>query len=250
MLDTGFSFEHSKTTSDESAVSIRFSGRQEVSYWARQVRWFSGHEGTSASSAYLFSKRFFDILLSTTGLLVLLPLLLVVGLAIRLESKGPALFRQARWGKGGRKIMIFKFRSMRMDQCDRSGTRQTVRGDARITRLGAFLRKTSIDELPQLINVLKGEMSLVGPRCHPIGMKAGGMLFEELVPEYHLRHTVTPGLTGLAQVRGFRGPTLDAELAYARVASDLEYVATRNLWTDLSIVLQTVLKELRGGSGF
>lgn len=195
-------------------------------------------------------KRLFDIVLASAGLIALSPMLALVALAIRLDSKGPALFRQTRWGMNGRKITIFKFRSMQVDAGDKAGTKQTVAHDERTTRLGVFLRKTSIDELPQLLNIIAGDMSLVGPRCHPVGMKAGGKLYEELIPQYHLRHTVRPGLTGLAQVRGFRGPTLDVDLAQGRLRSDLEYIAHQSIWQDIVIMVKTVVTELRGGSGF
>lgn len=194
-------------------------------------------------------KRAIDITLSLTALVVLLPLLLAVALLIKLESPGPVFFRQARWGQGCRIIHVFKFRSMRLDQCDATGVRQTVEGDPRITRIGRFIRKTNIDELPQLFNVLKGDMSLVGPRCHPLGMLAAGVAYEDLVPNYHDRHVMKPGITGLAQARGLRGPTTRRSKAKARIAADLHYVQNFSLWLDFKIIYRTLLSEIRGGTG-
>jgi lipopolysaccharide/colanic/teichoic acid biosynthesis glycosyltransferase len=195
-------------------------------------------------------KRMLDVGLSLTALLVLLPLFLIIAAAIKLESRGPVFFMQNRWGRAGRIIRIFKFRSMRTDLCDATGVAQTTRDDPRVTRIGAFLRKTNLDELPQLINILIGDMSLVGPRCHVPGMLAAGMPYEELVRDYHIRHLVRPGLTGLAQLRGFRGPTDREDLARARFASDIEYIRTFSIWMDVKILAGTVVKELRGGTGF
>lgn len=195
-------------------------------------------------------KRTFDVAVATIALVVLLPLLLVLALLIKLDSGGPVLFRQLRWGLNGKRIKVYKFRSMRAELGDPSGVRQTVRGDPRVTRLGAILRRTNLDELPQLLNVLKGDMSLVGPRCHAINMRAAGRLYEELVPDYHRRHAMRPGMTGLAQMRGWRGPTDRAAKARARIACDIFYVRNFSLWLDLKIIAGTVASEFRGGTGF
>jgi len=200
--------------------------------------------------AHLLAKRFFDIIMSAMALIVLAPVLLAIAVLIRLDSPGPALFSQVRWGMNGRKIRIYKFRSMRTDLCDVSGVNQTVRGDPRITRIGAVLRRTNIDELPQLFNVLRGDMSLVGPRCHAIGMLAAGVPYEHLVPDYHLRHSMRPGITGLAQMRGLRGPTDRPAKSRARVACDLYYVEHFSFWLDLRIIAGTLQAELTNGSGF
>jgi polysaccharide biosynthesis protein PslA len=195
-------------------------------------------------------KRMIDIGISLTAILVLSPVLLLVALLIRLDSPGPALFTQVRWGKDCRKIRVYKFRSMRTDLGDSTGVAQTVKNDPRITRIGAIIRKTNIDELPQLLNVLKGDMSLVGPRCHAIGMLAAGIPYEDLVPNYHRRHSVKPGMTGLAQMRGLRGPTDRPGKARARIACDLYYIDNFSVLFDLRIMFGTVLAELRGGKGF
>lgn len=200
--------------------------------------------------AHLLAKRLFDIVMSAMALIILAPLLLAIAVLIRLDSPGPALFSQVRWGMNGRKIRVYKFRSMRSDLCDVTGVNQTVRGDPRVTRFGAVLRRTNIDELPQLFNVLRGDMSLVGPRCHAIGMLAAGVPYEHLVPEYHLRHSMRPGITGLAQMRGLRGPTDRPAKSRARVACDLYYVEHFSFWLDLRIIAGTFRAELTNGSGF
>lgn len=213
--------------------------------------------GSSLTSApargkvvHLFLKRVLDIAGSSVALLILSPFLLGVAVLIKLDSPGPVLFTQIRWGKNCRKIRVYKFRSMRTDMCDASGVAQTVQNDPRVTRIGAILRRTNIDELPQLLNVLKGDMSLVGPRCHAINMLAAGMLYQELVPEYHQRHAMRPGITGLAQMRGLRGPTDRPAKARARIASDLHYIENFSIFLDLKIIMGTVISELRDGKGF
>lgn len=206
--------------------------------------------GRGAQVASLAIKRAFDVVVSLAVLVFLAPVLLLIALAVVLDSPGSPIFSQWRWGMAGKKIRIYKFRSMRSDVCDATGVAQTVMGDPRITRLGAFLRRTNLDELPQLYNVMIGDMSLVGPRCHAVGMLAGGVLYEDLVPVYHQRHRMRPGLTGLAQVRGLRGPTDKVSKARARVAADLYYIENFSLILDVKIIIGTVLSELRGGKGF
>ena len=208
------------------------------------------NEMKQAEDVQLALKRLMDISVSLSALLILMPALVFVALLIRLDSPGPILFKQVRWGKGCTHIKVYKFRSMRTDSCDVSGVAQTVRNDPRVTRVGAVLRRTNIDELPQLLNVLRGDMSLVGPRCHAVGMLAAGQLYEELVPTYHYRHKMKPGITGLAQIRGLRGPTDRASRARARVISDLYYVENFSIWLDIRILFATLYNEMRGGTGF
>ena len=196
------------------------------------------------------AKRLMDVIVSLSALIILAPLLIGVALAVKATSHGPAVFSQQRWGKDRRKITVYKFRSMYTDCCDVTGIAQTTENDPRVTPLGRVLRRTSIDELPQLYNVLRGDMSLVGPRCHAIGMKAAGRLYEDLVPGYHERHTVRPGITGLAQVRGYRGPTDTPSVSRARIAFDLQYIRSFSIWLDIKIIALTVWTELRGGKGF
>ncbi len=205
---------------------------------------------TSRRRINLAIKRVIDVTGALFAVMVLSPLFLVVAIAIKLESRGPVFFVQERWGRGRSRFNVLKFRSMRVELCDPSGVAQTVVGDARLTKVGAFLRKTNIDELPQLLNVILGDMSLVGPRCHVVGMQAAGKDYEELVPQYHLRHIMRPGITGLAQMRGQRGPTADVDMAVSRVQSDLEYIASFNVFLDFTIMAKTVWFEtFRGGRG-
>jgi polysaccharide biosynthesis protein PslA len=195
------------------------------------------------------AKRVFDIAGAGSALLFLAPLLLGVAAAIKLTSRGPVLFGQYRYGYRSHRFRIYKFRTMYVDQTDRSGTRQTTRDDPRVTRLGRILRRTSLDELPQLFNVLKGDMSLVGPRPHVPGMLAASYLYEDLVPYYFHRHAVLPGITGLAQISGCRGDTIESKSAMDRIDYDLEYIETWSIWLDARIVIRTVRQEFLSGSG-
>ncbi len=184
-------------------------------------------------------KRLFDITVATVSLIVLLPLLLVSALIIKLESPGPVLFVQTRIGLGNRMFKMRKFRSMRVDRCDSDGTTSTQRDDDRITRFGGFMRRTSLDELPQLINVLLGDMSIVGPRPHALGSRAEDKLFWEIDERYWHRHAAKPGLTGLAQVRGYRGATIRESDLTHRLQADLEYLNDWSIWRDVKILFMT-----------
>jgi lipopolysaccharide/colanic/teichoic acid biosynthesis glycosyltransferase len=186
-------------------------------------------------------KRVFDMVTATAALLVLAPLLIAVAILIKLEDGGPVLFVQRRLGRGNQFFNLYKFRSMRVEQLDYDGNRSASRADERVTRIGAFIRRTSIDELPQLINVLKGEMSIVGPRPHAIGSQANNKFFWEVDRRYWQRHCLKPGLTGLAQVRGYRGATEREEDFTNRLQADLEYIADWSLLRDIQIVLRTLL---------
>jgi lipopolysaccharide/colanic/teichoic acid biosynthesis glycosyltransferase len=195
-------------------------------------------------------KRSFDAIAASFALLLLLPGLLAIALAIKLTSRGPILFRQRRYGLNNEIFMIYKFRTMYVDKCDNSGVEQTRRNDPRVTPVGKVLRRSNLDELPQLLNVVKGDMSLVGPRPHVVGMLAAGDLYENLVPNYFERHRVRPGLTGLAQARGLRGSTVDATLAKARIDLDLQYVQNWSFALDLGILIETFWTEfLKAGDG-
>jgi Undecaprenyl-phosphate glucose phosphotransferase len=186
-----------------------------------------------------FFKEIFDRCAAGLLLLVLSPLLLAAALAVKLTSPGPVFFRQERHGLGNRIFHVLKFRSMRTDLQDVTGAQQTRRNDARVTAVGLFLRRTSIDELPQLINVLRGDMSLVGPRPLPVQMRVEDRLNYEIVAEYAFRHRVKPGITGWAQVKGHRGAIDTAEGLQSRVAHDLYYIENWSLWLDLKILFMT-----------
>lgn len=196
-----------------------------------------------------FAKRAVDAIGAGLGLVLLSPLFAMTAAAIALTSRGPIFFLQPRHGMNGVPFKVVKFRTFDADQSDPSGVKQTVVNDARVTPLGAALRRTSIDELPQLWNVLKGEMSLVGPRPHPIGMRAGAETYEDLVAAYSLRCLVRPGLTGLAQVRGLRGEVRSRYHARARIVSDLTYIARVGVGLDVKIIILTIMRELRGRTG-
>ena len=184
-------------------------------------------------------KRLLDFTLAVAGLIAVAPLMLVVALAIKLESPGPVLFVQKRLGQGNRLFSMYKFRSMRSDRCDSAGNQSTRRDDDRITRVGRFIRASSIDELPQLLNVLIGDMSFVGPRPHALGSLAGDQLFWEIDQRYWHRHACKPGITGLAQVCGYRGATEQRADLTNRLQSDLEYLAGWTIWRDISILFAT-----------
>lgn len=184
-------------------------------------------------------KRAFDLIVTVPAIIALSPLLAIVAIAIKLESRGPVLFLQERVGLGNRLFKIAKFRSMRVEQTDSAGSRSASRDDDRITRVGRVIRKTSIDELPQLFNVLIGDMSIVGPRPHALGSKAATKLFWEVSQEYWRRHALKPGMTGLAQIRGFRGATDREEDLQNRLTADLEYLKDWSLLGELAIILQT-----------
>jgi len=184
-------------------------------------------------------KRAFDVAVAGCALVLLAPLLAVAALLIVLEDGGPALFVQRRMGRGNRFFSMYKFRSMAVGRTDHDGSRSTGRADCRVTRIGRFIRRTSIDELPQLVNVLLGDMSIVGPRPHAIGSQAGEKLFWEVDERYWLRHALKPGLTGLAQVRGLRGATEHESDLADRLDADLEYLRGWSLWRDLRILVAT-----------
>jgi lipopolysaccharide/colanic/teichoic acid biosynthesis glycosyltransferase len=201
------------------------------------------------SSTLLAAKRTLDIVGASFGLLLFAPLLIAIAIAVKVTSPGPIFFRQKRYGYHNRRFYIYKFRTMHIHLCDYRGTSQVTADDSRITPLGRILRRSSLDELPQLINVLIGDMSLVGPRPHVPGMLAGGLLYEELTPYYFQRHNMRPGMTGLAQVSGHRGETTVPLLAIERLDHDLQYIEKWSLWLDLSIILRTLIRELTSGSG-
>lgn len=185
-------------------------------------------------------KRAVDLALAYLALLLLWPLMLLTAAAIKLDSRGPVLFRQPRQGFNGRTIEVLKFRSMRDDQTDLYSERQTSRDDSRVTRVGRFIRRTSIDELPQIFNVIRGDMSIVGPRPHAIKTTAAGQSLSTAIDEYAMRHRVKPGITGWAQVNGLRGELDTIAKLQRRVEHDIYYIRNWSLAFDLTIVLRTL----------
>jgi putative colanic acid biosynthesis UDP-glucose lipid carrier transferase len=182
------------------------------------------------------AKRVFDVLFASAAIAAGWPLGAAIALAVRLSSPGPVLFKQRRYGRRGEEILVWKFRTMRVTE-DGDQVRQASRGDARVTRVGAFLRRTSLDELPQFINVLRGEMSVVGPRPHAV---AHNEQYRTEILEYMLRHKIKPGITGWAQVNGWRGETDTLEKMIQRVAHDIEYIRRYSFFLDLKIVFLTI----------
>jgi polysaccharide biosynthesis protein PslA len=185
-------------------------------------------------------KRLLDVAISVVAIIGLAPLLIGAAIAVKLSGPGPIFFRQARLGKDARPFMILKFRTMHSAQTDHAAEKLTEVNDPRITKAGAILRRTSIDELPQLFNVLKGDMSIVGPRPHAAAAKAADSLYWEVDERYWARHCIKPGMTGLAQVRGHRGPTNRHVDLVNRLQSDLEYVTNWSIWRDLRIIVATL----------
>ncbi len=186
------------------------------------------------------AKRAIDLAVAGSALVILAPVLLLVVILIRLEDGGPVLFLQQRQGRDNRLFWIYKFRSMRVERLDPTGARSASKDDDRITRIGRFIRRSSIDELPQLLNVLRGDMSIVGPRPHAIGSRAGERRFWEIDSRYLLRHSLKPGLTGLAQIRGLRGATDSEADLTSRLQADLEYLDGWSMLRDLRIIFSTL----------
>jgi putative colanic acid biosysnthesis UDP-glucose lipid carrier transferase len=192
------------------------------------------------------SKRLTDLTLASLILIPAAPIMLLIALLVRLSSPGPALFKQRRYGLDGRQIIVYKFRTMRVTE-DGDSIRQATQSDSRITPLGRLLRRTSLDELPQLLNVLQGRMSLVGPRPHAV---AHNEQYRKLIKGYMLRHKVAPGITGLAQVHGMRGETQTLEQMEARIKYDLEYLRNWSPLLDLKILFKTLLIVVRGEKAY
>ena len=195
-------------------------------------------------------KSLFDRVVAATLIVLASPLLLALALGVKLSSPGPVFFVQTRYGFNNEKFGVFKFRSMYSDRCDAHADRLVTRGDPRVTRFGAFIRRTSLDELPQLFNVLRGDLSLVGPRPHALKGKAAGMIYEQVVEGYFARHRVRPGITGWAQINGWRGETDTVEKIEQRVAHDLHYIENWSLWMDIKILASTPWSVLHGKNAF
>jgi putative colanic acid biosysnthesis UDP-glucose lipid carrier transferase len=222
-----------------------------VTLFQRASRRFGSSIGIEFQRAPLsvserIAKRTLDLIVALVGIVLLAPMFLIIALAIKLDSRGPALFMQTRHGFNSKKFKIFKFRTMTA-QDDGATIKQAVRGDTRVTNIGTWLRKTSIDELPQLFNVLKGEMSIVGPRPHAA---AHDDYYEQLISCYAFRHHMKPGITGWAQVKGCRGETPTLERMKERVEHDIWYVDNWSVLLDLKIIFGTVLELIRGRNAY
>jgi putative colanic acid biosynthesis UDP-glucose lipid carrier transferase len=192
------------------------------------------------------SKRLTDMIVATVTLIVASPLMVLTAILVKATSLGPIIFKQRRYGLDGREIIIYKFRTMTVTE-DAGPIRQATRDDARVTSIGRLLRRTSLDELPQLVNVLQGRMSLVGPRPHCV---AHNELYRKLIKGYMVRHKVPPGITGLAQVHGLRGETTSVEQMEARVQYDLEYLRNWSVLLDFKILLKTLSIVARGRNAY
>jgi Undecaprenyl-phosphate glucose phosphotransferase len=196
------------------------------------------------------SKTLMDYVVAGTAIVILAPVLLLIALLIKLDSPGPVLFRQNRYGFNNQLIPVFKFRTMYVDQADANADQLVTRDDPRVTRVGAVLRRYSLDELPQILNVLRGEMSVVGPRPHAMHAKAGNVLYEDVVDQYAVRHKVKPGITGWAQVNGWRGETRDEASLLGRLEHDVYYIDNWSLLFDISIILRTIVVVLRSENSY
>ena len=191
------------------------------------------------SGVSAIQKRIFDIVFASLAIVMLFPVMVVIAGLIKLESRGPILFMQRRHGFNNKPIQVLKFRSMYDDQCDPTAVKAVRRGDARVTRIGRFIRRASIDELPQFFNVLRGDLSLVGPRPHALAARTGDIIYDDVTQAYSARHKVKPGITGWAQINGWRGEMNSSEKIRARVEHDLYYIEHWSLWLDFKIMLLT-----------
>ena len=224
----------------ESDFRVQYVGSVAMFYlWRRPLRDWQG-----------VAKAAEDYLVSAMALVLLAPLLVATALAIKLTSRGPVFFMQKRFGFNNEVIHVFKFRSMYVDRQDVSGALRTQRHDPRVTRVGRVIRRLSIDELPQLLNVLKGEMSIVGPRPHAVEMKVGDDYYFDAVRGYSSRHRVKPGITGLAQVRGLRGEIASIERARKRVEYDLYYINNWSLPLDFRIMGETIVRLIKDSDAY
>ncbi|MBE9550266.1 MAG: exopolysaccharide biosynthesis polyprenyl glycosylphosphotransferase, partial [Proteobacteria bacterium] len=202
--------------------------------------------GTDIAGPEKVIKSLLDVTSAALLLVLVSPFYLIIGLAIKLDSKGPIHFRQKRLGFSGEDMTILKFRTM-LHSNDELSSQQATVNDPRITRIGKVLRRTSLDELPQLINVLLGEMSLVGPRPHA---QMQNDEFRDLIPKYMLRHKVKPGITGWAQINGYRGETDTLEKMDKRIEYDLWYIRNWSLWLDITILLRTPMAVIKGRNAY
>jgi lipopolysaccharide/colanic/teichoic acid biosynthesis glycosyltransferase len=202
-------------------------------------RWATLGEASSAPS-----KRLMDVAIAAFTLLFLAPLFVAVAITIKVQSPGPVFLRQKRYGHRNRRFHLYKFRTAHRHEAYWTDARHAILNDPRTTPIGRILRRTGLDGLPQLLNVLKGDMSLVGPRPHAPGMLIADMRYEHLVPYYFQRHTVRPGITGLEQICGYRGSTREVDAAILCLDLDLEYIERWSPWLDVRIILYTLRRGL------
>jgi exopolysaccharide biosynthesis polyprenyl glycosylphosphotransferase len=197
------------------------------------------------------AKRMLDLVVALVAcVMFIIPLFIVTAIAIKLDSRGPVFFRQPRRGLNNRPFTVYKFRSMYAGQADIGCATQTSRSDPRVTRVGKWLRRLSIDELPQILNVLRGEMSLVGPRPHALETRVEGTLLNDAIDDYVMRYQVKPGITGWAQINGSRGELVTTDDLRRRVSLDLEYIQRWSVFFDLKIMVLTVIREIRSQHAF
>jgi len=206
--------------------------------------WTAELQRAALTKAEQFCKRIVDLVLASSAIIMLAPMMIVVGAWIKMESRGSIFFVQRRSGFNGRTFRIFKFRTMTVME-DGPTLRQATRNDPRVTNVGRILRRTNIDELPQLFNVILGNMSLVGPRPHPLALNSE---YENIIGKYAFRHHVKPGLTGWAQVNGLRGETQTVDLMSRRVEFDLWYINNWSLWLDFKILVRTLLVGIQSAA--
>lgn len=248
----GLSMEHVLRLFGDTSVPVLYAP-----HWAQPAMRFTvdtiGHQpcielwGSERSLLDRQTKRFVDLILASTTLLLLSPFLIIISLLVGISSPGPIFFAQDRYGLDGRRFKIFKFRTMKvLEAGDHPGLKQATKDDPRVTQLGRLLRRWSLDELPQLLNVIKGEMSLVGPRPHAVDHNEQ---YRQLIPGYMQRHAFKPGITGLAQVEGWRGETKTLEDMARRVDADLRYQRDWSLKLDLKILIKTIL-NIRSPSAY
>ncbi|MBO6836819.1 MAG: undecaprenyl-phosphate glucose phosphotransferase [Alphaproteobacteria bacterium] len=226
LLDGGYS------VAETSGVPLMEVGFRPLAGWRRVV------------------KEIEDRVIGLVITLMIAPVLLGIAVAIKLDSRGPVFFKQRRTGYNNQLIEVLKFRTMYVEDNDADGVRLTQRNDPRVTRVGGVLRRWSLDELPQFLNVLRGDMSIVGPRPHALLCKAGGKYYRDAVPGYDARHRVKPGITGLAQIRGWRGPTETERQIRKRVEYDIRYIENWSLWLDLKIILVTAFTGFKSENAF
>ena len=223
-------------------VSDEFENFNHVKQRLTDIAAVSLHDlgGKTKPTYQIVLKRLTDIGVSLVALILGAPFLLLIAALIKMDSPGPVLFKQPRHGFNNRVFEVFKFRSLRVEEEDKQAAKQVVAGDSRVTKIGRFIRKTSIDELPQLINVLRGEMTLVGPRPHAVGMRTGNIESYKLVDDYAHRHRMKPGMTGWAQINGSRGPLHNAADVRRRVELDVEYIQRSSFFFDWMIMFKTL----------